>query len=151
MCPGPSWLFCFISIFLSPFLCPENGFVLLVCGCASVGQRCRAAKELRQLLIELPHCKCQLGSETRMWTMDEHCQPQNEQVDCQLICISSPLSLPLSLALSLSVWEWLCCHLILSNRSIHQDRHCCSFWSLWKCQLMLVLIELLTETRLSRS
>lgn len=62
----------------------------------------------RQLLIELPHCKCQLAAEqirdqTRMWTMDEHCQPQNEQVDWQLICISSPHSPPLSLCVGMLV------------------------------------------------
>lgn len=76
-----------------------------------LGNVARQLKQLRvlgQLLIELPHCKCQLAAQqirdqTRMWTMDEHCQPQNEQVDWQLICISSPHSLSLSPTLSLCV------------------------------------------------
>lgn len=65
----------------------SNGFVLLVCG--SVGQ-CWATL---QLPIELlPHRKMSEDA-TRMWTMDEQrCQPQSKQVDCLLICISSPLS-----------------------------------------------------------
>lgn len=106
-----------LPLFLSPFSSfwqvQKQASYYLFAVVPVLGNVARQLKQLRvlgQLLIELPHCKCQLAAEqirdqTRMWTMDEHCQPQNEQVDWQLICISSPHSLspPLSLCVGMLV------------------------------------------------